>query len=466
MIDPKKIEEWKVQAEEVRLTYGHQRGIPDIAQHFTDLITEVERLRSILHDAETTPLAEWATELAAARENVAGTAALLKEAEAKLAFEQRCSAGQQDRADLAEARLAEVTRERDQFAAINIELNDGCVALEKERDAACKLADDNAQLVRAATDERDEIQANGMKLVANVRTQLAQAEKERDEARDDHLRVRDECFAVMAAAADSRKSELELRGALETLWRSAPDTAWLSAKMTMIDNGIEVESSENLARYVEAMAVAGRLVERTALAQIPEHGKEWELGRLAGIEETRRAVVEAIRGVPRAPPLPDEPRSIKPPQPDPAPTPDAQTDVPAHFHEAGPGRGMACVRPDCAPPPPPPAPPMKMPAWFGAALARAQTLDFRAHCDACKQCQKGPEHLCDIGKQWFPNGVPPVQLPESKKAEPALTDKCSNCGSESGSHEAGTGACPTYDSKGRASINREGLTWRASKRKG
>lgn len=45
---------------------------------------EIERLRGILRDAETVPMSEWATELAAMRENVAGTAALLGEAEARI----------------------------------------------------------------------------------------------------------------------------------------------------------------------------------------------------------------------------------------------------------------------------------------------------------------------------------------------------------------------------------------------
>jgi hypothetical protein len=42
---------------------------------------EREEARKLLHAVETTPLTEWATELAAARENVAGTAALLRVAE-------------------------------------------------------------------------------------------------------------------------------------------------------------------------------------------------------------------------------------------------------------------------------------------------------------------------------------------------------------------------------------------------
>lgn len=49
-----------------------------------DVLVDVRRLRTLLHDADATPLAEVATELAAARENVAGTAALLAEANAEV----------------------------------------------------------------------------------------------------------------------------------------------------------------------------------------------------------------------------------------------------------------------------------------------------------------------------------------------------------------------------------------------
>jgi hypothetical protein len=45
---------------------------------------EIERLNKIIHDADTTPHSEWAPTLAASRENVEGTAALLKEAEAQI----------------------------------------------------------------------------------------------------------------------------------------------------------------------------------------------------------------------------------------------------------------------------------------------------------------------------------------------------------------------------------------------
>ncbi|MEI6726164.1 MAG: hypothetical protein WCN81_08085 [Actinomycetes bacterium] len=42
---------------------------------------ELEKLRAIVHDIETKPYSSWASELACMRENVEGTAALLREAE-------------------------------------------------------------------------------------------------------------------------------------------------------------------------------------------------------------------------------------------------------------------------------------------------------------------------------------------------------------------------------------------------
>lgn len=467
----------------------------------------------------------------------AGLEAQRDAAEAKLALEQKCSAGQQDRADLAEARLAEVTRERDQFAAINIELNDGCVALEKERDAACKLADDNAQLVRAATDERDAERANREESdldIAEVEGLRLAAVARAEEAERDYAKCQFKWEGTVRALGGAIQDRMAATALVTTLCKCLESiilndgTTYdhhqprrSDGKLPSEDGGTIWFTPAKIARA--ALDKAEESIPTSTAAQGAEQGKYPATPDHIQIVHATAAQVDAFNlspgywvlyfvdpttgataqtlarlinypGVRPAPTSAPDQGSIDrwaefgaPPQliaeaksnlldvqAPPAPVEETVGEAnavsgwcPNTSLRIPKGECGCCPDPDApAPPPPPPTPPMKMPAWFGAALARAQTLDFRAHCDACKQCQKGPEHLCDIGKQWFPNGVPPVQLPESKKAEPALTDKCSNCGSESGSHEAGTGACPTYDSKGRASINREGLTWRASKRKG
>lgn len=46
-------------------------------------LDEIEALKGVLHDAEATPMSEWAPMLVVAKENVAGTAALLAECEAQ-----------------------------------------------------------------------------------------------------------------------------------------------------------------------------------------------------------------------------------------------------------------------------------------------------------------------------------------------------------------------------------------------
>lgn len=59
-------------------------GWRDEVSEITKLRTEVKRLEALLHSADTTPASGWASELAAARENVSGTAALLSEAQAEV----------------------------------------------------------------------------------------------------------------------------------------------------------------------------------------------------------------------------------------------------------------------------------------------------------------------------------------------------------------------------------------------
>jgi hypothetical protein len=66
---------WKERAERA------EQDAELIRKTLATVVAERDKLFDQLHDVDATPMSEWAAELAAARENVEGTAALLREAE-------------------------------------------------------------------------------------------------------------------------------------------------------------------------------------------------------------------------------------------------------------------------------------------------------------------------------------------------------------------------------------------------
>jgi len=134
--------------------------VAELAEQLASSQSEVERLRGILHDAETTPLSEVATEMAALRENCAGVAALLNEATAEVeswrnrygieastneALRQRC-------ANVEEARAQEAT-ERDEALNSTTYRLTGVISAKAERARVLEAALD--ELLEAANNVLD-----------------------------------------------------------------------------------------------------------------------------------------------------------------------------------------------------------------------------------------------------------------------------------------------------------------------
>jgi hypothetical protein len=71
----------------LKITYdkGCEHYIAKPSDTIIFLMRKVKELGNQLHDVEATPMSEWAATLAAAKENVEGTAALLHEAEKRIA---------------------------------------------------------------------------------------------------------------------------------------------------------------------------------------------------------------------------------------------------------------------------------------------------------------------------------------------------------------------------------------------